>query len=429
MRNILLLLFLFLCAAPALGEEIRPPRPAPDPVIPETKPETTEPAPQDKAEDDEYAKLAQALTAQDEAETEIIYYHCQNVSSSTLKKILDGFTTQSGTVASSEESDTVVISDVKDNIVRLRGIAENVDQRVPQVLVKAQIVELTLDSDFEREVSLAFTHLAPNNASFLKELTVALSAPGTVYSNSVNPKPGMGATFRPYVKSYNNGTKRNELSSFLRYLENKGVATILSAPNLILRRGVEGNIITGEELPIQEQTTTSGSVTTSTKYKSVGIKLKVCPLMISGDTIRLSVRPEVSNVSRYSTEGNPVIAIRSADTELEIKDGELISIGGLLRTEEKINKTRVPIAGALPVIGHLFRSARRENIKSQLVIFLTIDILQEGTADGVNVTRPDDIPPFVTKEIKELNERETKARRPRAQLLEDFDTLTRDGRD
>jgi len=197
----------------------------------------------------------------------------------------------------------------------------------------------------------------------------------------------------------------------------------------LLRRGVEGNIITGEELPIQEQTTTSGSVTTSTKYKSVGIKLKVCPLMISGDTIRLSVRPEVSNVSRYSTEGNPVIAIRSADTELEIKDGELISIGGLLRTEEKINKTRVPIAGALPVIGHLFRSARRENIKSQLVIFLTIDILQEGTADGVNVTRPDDIPPFVTKEIKELNERETKARRPRAQLLEDFDTLTRDGRD
>ncbi|MFH0909944.1 MAG: hypothetical protein V1918_00300, partial [Planctomycetota bacterium] len=79
------------------------------------------------------------------------------------------------------------------------------------------------------------------------------------------------------------------------------------------------------------------------------------------------------------------IAVRSVTTELEIKDGELIAIGGLLRTEETAGRKRVPGLGSIPGIGGLFRANANEVIKTQLMIFLTIHILQESEPNHVTI--------------------------------------------
>ena len=370
---------------------------------------------------DQYTALAASLGADQDEEKTTFFHQCQHIRSTTLKRILEDFLTASGRVAASEESDIVVISDTVSNAEELRTIAETVDTRVPQVLVEAQIVELTLDTDFEKEVNLAFDHISASETSFIKQILGTLTTPGA------NPTTGQGGqyTLRPYVKNYDGG-KRNELTVFLRYLETKGKAKILSAPNLILRRGSEGSINTGEQVPILQQTVVSGSLSTSTVFKDVGIKMKVTPVMIAGNTVRLQVNPEVSTVTGFTSAGNtgvsnPIIAVRYARTELEVKDGELISIGGLLRNEERTVRKRVPVAGSIPVLGHMFRSARLETVKTQLVIFLRLRILDEGKPEGVTIYRPTPVPDAVETEVDHM---EQEFKEPQGvQILRDFELM------
>ncbi len=368
---------------------------------------------------DDYAALTASFQNVEVQQKEIFYYQCRNVRSSTLKRVLDNFITSSGTVAASEESDLVVVQDVKPNIPRLKEISEKVDQRVPQILVEAQIVELTLDDDFEKELNYNFQHV-DGDLAFVKELLVNITTPGA------QPQTGQGfsGTFRPYVKNYS-GNKQNILTSFLRYLETKGKARILSAPNLILRRGSEGSIVTGQDVPIQEKTVTSGGTNISTSFKRVGITLKVKPIMIRNGTVRMSVNPGASTVTGFSGD-NPIIALRNATTELEIKDKELISIGGLLRNEKRTVSKRVPVVSSIPLLGHFFRSTRIETVRTQLVIFITVTILDEGTPGGMVLHKPRDIPAGVRQEIKEMDAAERRGR-PRAQILQDLNHFIHGG--
>ena len=199
--------------------------------------------------------------------------------------------------------------------------------------------------------------------------------------------------------------EQNLLSGFLNFLESDGKAQVLSSPNLILRRGVSGNILSGEDIPINELTiTSSGGENYSTDYKSIGIKLQVEPKMVIGDSVRLSVSPEVSNITRYEIlqaqmSKVPVIAIRNASTELTIKDGQMISIGGLLREEARETNSRVPILGSIPLLGTLFRSTTTENIQSQLVIFLTTKVLEDSDLNSTIIDSPN-LGADVAEEVK-----------------------------
>lgn len=372
----------------------------------------------------EYARLALALSQDQEEEKDVFVYRCKHIRGITLKKLLDSFITSSGSVAESAEADLVVVTDVKSNMPVIRQIARDVDQPVPQVLVEARIVELTIDRDFEKELNHAFEHLPLESDTFVKQIQVALGTPG---ANALTNQ-GSQITVRPYVSTADEQTRGNILETFLRYLESRGKARILSAPNLILRRGSEGNIITGEQIPILTQTVVSGSISTSTVFKSVGIKLKVEPISIRGDTVRLAVSPEVSTVRGYSQAGegisNPIIAVRNATTELEVKDKQIISIGGLMRQEERKLQRRVPILGSVPVMGHLFRSAWSESIRSQLVIFLTLHILDEAEPGDVVVHRPGETPEPIAAEIEHLD---NTLQHPPATIGEDIRSFRQDG--
>jgi type II secretory pathway component GspD/PulD (secretin) len=351
---------------------------------------------------DYYEQMASELLEEEEEVKEIFFYECKHVRSETIRRLLTAFVTPSGTVAASDEADIVVVSDVPDNIEVLKRIAEEMDRPVPQVLVQAQVVELTVDSDFEKEINLAFEELPETTEAFVKEISAALGTP----ASSPNTTEGALLTFQPWIEG--DGEERRMLTAFLRYLETRGKARILSAPSLILTRGTEGSIITGEEVPVLTATVTSGSISTSTKFKSVGIKLHVRPIMVTGGKVRLEISPEVSTVTGYTSAGegvsNPTIAVRNARTELQLLDGQLVSIGGLFRNEEREVERRVPILGSVPLLGHLFRSRRVQSVKTQLVIFLSIRILDAADMNSVTI-QPLSIPQPVLDSIEEMENR------------------------
>ncbi|MBN1515134.1 type II secretion system protein GspD [Candidatus Sumerlaeota bacterium] len=351
---------------------------------------------------DDYTALARTMIGEEREETEIRSYHCRHIDSNSLSRVLAEFISPSGNVADNPQANIVVVSDLRENMADLLRIAEMVDQRAPQIYVKAQIVEILLDKDFEKELNLTLS-LAEEH-SFLKSLIVNLDTPGSEPSTD----QGSAVSLQPWVTLRGDGTVDN-LTSFFRYLETRNKAKILSAPNLILRQGQEGSIITGEEVPIQEQTVVSGSISSSTEFKSVGVKLVVTPLMIAEDRIVLSIEPEVSTITSYTeatetTAANPIISVRKASTELEAKDGEVITIGGLLRDEERLIERRVPILASLPVLGHFFRSVRKQTERTHLIIMLQAEILEEGVAHGERIVRPSDQPAAFREEFERLEQ-------------------------
>lgn len=425
-RHIVAILSIFLMTFYADAAEGRPrQRPGGTVKTGEKKPGNQDSAESEKAgelvEIEDYNKLAAQFSSSRGEKKQHFFHSCKHIKASSMQRVLEDFVTAQGRVSASEESDLVVVNDVESNIAKLKEIADRLDQHVAQILVEAQIVELTLDDDFEKEVNLAFKHIAPGEASFVKEITSLLTTPGA------NPTKNEGSnlTFRPYVYNYDDG-KRNELTTFFRYLETKGKAKILSAPNLILRRGSEGSIITGEEVPILEQRVVEGSVSTTTVFKPVGIQMRVKPHIITKDNVRLHISPSVSTVTGFTTAGdtgiqNPIIAVRKATTELDVKNGELISIGGLLSTKELVTKKRVPIAAAIPGVGHLFRATRVEKIKTHLVILLRISILDESQPNSVRIHEPEEFHIKVKEKIESMDVEKPKP--PGAQILHDFEKL------
>lgn len=334
---------------------------------------------------DSFKELASQFAEDEQESRQLFIYSCRYIKGETLRRALDNFISPVGMLADCDEADKVVVYDDESNIPVLRQIAEGLDQPVDQVLVGARVVEFYVDSAYEKELALQYQkfsdieHIPGGSTSydFVDKLTDAL----------VPSAPTLGSA--GYI-SYD-PDEQDLLSGFLKFLESNGKAQILSAPNLILRRGVSGNILTGEDIPIVESSTTSSGINYSTKYKSVGVKLQVTPLMIADDRIRMEVSPEVSNITRYEENQNgarsPVIAVRNASTELMVKNGQLVSIGGLLREEKRENRSRVPILGSIPLVGTLFRSTSYDSVQSQLVIFLNTRILTEDDLNA-SLIRP-----------------------------------------
>jgi type IV pilus assembly protein PilQ len=389
-------LALLVCVASLIGAQ----------EVPE---KAVEPPPAD------YGKLIKGISEENPETKEMMVYECKHIRGEGLKRNIENFLTPAGTVACSDESDIVIIFDEKTQLPLLKRIAESLDKPVPQILVEARVVEFTIDSNYQKEVNLdlkVFQNLEDvqklpvSSMDFIKRITDAYVTPGT---NLQNTQGSMAWT-------HFNGANNTLLTTYLKFLEGRGRAEILSAPNLILRRGTDGSIITGEEVPIQTQTVTSGSVSTSTQFKSVGIKLRVSPIMIVGDRVWLSVSPEVSNVTRVDASGAPIIAIRNANTELEVRDGQLIALGGLLRKEDRVSERRVPVLSQIPLLGHLFKGKTISTVQSQLVIFLSIRILD----DNLPVVKPGELTSPAEKNIDVIKK---EMMHPPSTLKNDLETL------
>ncbi|MBN2686421.1 MAG: hypothetical protein JXR40_14160 [Pontiellaceae bacterium] len=338
--------------------------------------------------------MAEEFSEEDTQELEVFVYECQYIGSEAFRQALEPFLSVNGEISDTEDADLVIIQDNKENLEQLKTIAESIDRPIRQVLVKASVVEFQISDGFEKDISLEYAQFVNMEAvnpsggasqgDFAKRILNAIVP--------ANPATLSGSS--SYL--YYNPDEQSIFSSFVKFLETKGTARILSSPSLIMRRGHTGNIISGEDIPITTSNVGSQGITYSVEYKSVGIKLRVTPESIFDDRVVLEVSPEVSNIIRYDNQGNPVIATRNASTKLEMTDSQMVSIGGLLREEKTETTKRVPILGSIPIIGALFRSSSSEEIRSQLVIFLTVNVVdpEDMRSDSI-------MPSEVTEELQE----------------------------
>lgn len=173
-----------------------------------------------------------------------------------------------------------------------------------------------------------------------------------------------------------NGPNGNTVSGLLKALESDGLFKVLAEPNLVAVSGEEADFLAGGEIPIPVVQGSGGTTNITIEYKPFGVAVKFTPYVLTENRIRMTVQPEVSEISADTSvtiSGTvvPGINTRRAKTTVELAPGESFMIAGLMKDQMKANISQLPGVKELPILGALFRSTEFQRNETELVIAVT----------------------------------------------------------
>jgi len=174
----------------------------------------------------------------------------------------------------------------------------------------------------------------------------------------------------------------------LRAIAEAGKLEVLSRPSILARNNQLATITVGQDVPLITGVTYDafGQQRNEIDYQSVGIILNVTPFISSDGMVEMIVQPEISALSGQTipvstgdqgTVGAPIIDRRSADTVVVTPDGQTVVIGGLIQNRKDSTNSKVPILGDIPLLGNLFKRRVKQDVKTELMIFLTPHIINQ----------------------------------------------------
>jgi type II secretory pathway component GspD/PulD (secretin) len=293
----------------------------------------------------------------------------------------------------------------------LEEFLERFDVPTPQVYIKAKVVEVSLDSNLEYGVSWFFDRGGGPD----ENPPVLGTANDHAFFRSGRSQFRPSTFAGPPLSAANTGlsllfndltTDEGTLIATIEALAERGSANILSEPGIVATEGQLATLVTGESTPVQEIKITGASETIVTDYKETGIRLDFHPLHIGRDHVNLRIRVEVSSITGFveaqSTNfiiQNPVIAQRSAESVVTIRDEATLVIGGLYAISEIDSKSGIPILADIPVLSFLFSKKQKSKVKSELDFFITPKIVSTRLSKSVFA------PPGEKERLRKLKER------------------------
>lgn len=234
---------------------------------------------------------------------------------------------------------------------KIRSDLKKVDQPPPQIMIEALAVEFADTKDLDLGLDVV------NRES--------------TFSETLNTQTG--------VLSYRTiGKLPEDFKARITALAQSGRAKIYANPRMAAVNGGEAEIFIGRQRFIKVEYLRWGQQQEKIQAVDVGVKLNVSPWTGGNGEVTMTIKPEVSNIQEIDEQtGLPVLSTRRADTDVRVKDGETVIIGGLTLRQEFKTKSKVPVLGDIPLLGELFTRRRTNAVNSELVIFVTPHILTE----------------------------------------------------
>jgi type IV pilus assembly protein PilQ len=315
-----------------------------------------------------------------------------------VEKALSKFISQRGSLSSSPSTSNIIVTDTETKIKAIDKFIEEIDRITPQILVEVRIYDITTDEDFD----LGIEWNVGRNSTERTSLGTAVTVPdSTSYGVGMDTTPGdtsasagaRGTTTRtstPFVAgSYDELTGGSirfgilndavDIDIALNILHEQDFAKLLANPRIMVLDNETATFEIIREIPYTEQTTTSeGGSMTSTEFKEVGVKLEVTPHVTRDGMVRLHIQPEYG-VRVGTGSGVPTVDTRKLDTIALVKDGQTVVLGGLRKNETTQDTWKVPLFGDIPLLGGLFQSETESVENSELVIFITPQIITQPT--------------------------------------------------
>ena len=308
---------------------------------------------------------------------------------SELQKTVKGVLSARGEVQFDKRTNTLIIRDVDDHIEAAVDLVRRLDTQTSQVLLTARIVEVNTNDLKELGIQWggqAISSPATGNATGLRfpgvigvrggaddQQTPTRGVPAN--PNFVVNLPAaagggsggaLGMTFGSIDGAFN-------LNVRLSALESRGSAKVVSQPRIATLDNVQATIKDGVRIPIS-QVSAAGI---QTQFFNADLQLQATPQVTQDGNIYLKMKvtkatPDFQNVG---ARGDPTILTKEATTQLLLGDGETMVIGGIFSSNAGYSYAEVPYLGRIPILGALFRKYREDVRKSELLIFITTEIM------------------------------------------------------
>jgi pilus assembly protein CpaC len=248
---------------------------------------------------------------------------------------------------------------------KIDGIVDMlVIREIRQIELDVIVAEVSMTK--AREIGFNFRYSGPTQ---VRSVTSAL---GSVSDSSTSPTVSLPAFLGAPTGAFTYVNGAFSLVSLYRLLQNKDIAEVLAQPRLVLKNGRSGGFLSGGEFPIVQTLADSSTV----QYKAFGVRLDFVPLITWSDRIDLRVFPEVSEPDGVLINGFPELKVNRSVSRVELKEGESLIIGGLLKRDIIKDLSKFPILGDVPILGALFRSTRFRNAETELVFVITPRIVR-----------------------------------------------------
>lgn len=287
-------------------------------------------------------------------------------------------------VQADEATNALVIHAPADDFRTLKSVIERLDVRREQVFVETIIAEVSAN----KAADLGVEWRARQGNSGGGEVTG-----NTDFSNF---EGGLTLGFINNLVTDIFGNVVPDLQVILRALRTDSHTNILSTPNLLTLDNEQAEIVVAQEVPFVTGQFVSNASSTqpppgdggadtaivnpfqTIERKDVGIILRITPQINEGDTIRMEIEQEISNVNQEPLEGASDITTfkRSIKATVQVDDGQIVVLGGLIRDDVIDSVEWVPILGKIPLLGALFRRKSKSAVKTNLMVFLRPKIIR-----------------------------------------------------
>ncbi len=305
-----------------------------------------------------------------------------------------------------ERTNTLFFRETRGNIDAIRKLLLQIDKPTKQVMIEARLVEVNANPKQAYGINWAGVVGGTGSAKTVKYGGGALTTTttgGPAASGSGSTTTGTSVTTSDFAHTAKSAFGNllgqvailsiPQMSVTLQALNEDSDAEFLANPRIVTADNMQAKIEIVRNQPVpqlnfNEQTATS--VFGGFQDKKFGNTLVVKPLVNKDNFITLSVKPEISNkvfdqpfTFAGATVTSPVIDTRSLDSNVLIKSGDTLAIGGLLQDEVSKNRTKVPIVGDIPVLGYFFQSHENARVKRNLLVFVTPTILEQRYGTGL----------------------------------------------
>jgi len=306
-----------------------------------------------------------------------------------------------GSVTVDTRTNTLVVKDVQEGLLRAQGIVQNLDTQTPEVLIESRIVEAA--TSFSRSAGIQWggnVSLTPANGNPTGLIFPNLVQAAGAADDSAAPLAGLtGVTVpnfavnMPAAIGLNNGAGVGfafgsaggaaNLNLRLSAAENSGTIKTISSPRVVTVDNVQASIGQGVSIPYA-QTSAAG---VSTTFVEARLELSVTPHVTQEGSIQMKINASNNqpNPQLTGANGQPSISRREAKTEVLVKDGDTTVIGGIYTRQNSEAWNEVPVLSKIPILGWLFKKKTVFDNRTELLIFITPRIVnrtQSAVATG-----------------------------------------------
>lgn len=258
------------------------------------------------------------------------------------------------------------------------GVIDLLEMEHPsQIRLEAQIIEI--NSDYTKNLGIQYWSQTPGSNSS------SGSSTGNPNNNITVGTAGLFYGGEDFSSSRKHGgwlgSHVANVNVTLQALINEDKARILSRPSITTMSGKTANILIGGRIPIP---VSDGNGNVSIDWHEYGVKLNIEPVVDSEDKITSKVHAEVSTLDyshgvKIDSFSVPGIATREAESEVNVRSGMTMAIGGLINSEDAKIVSKIPLLGDLPIIGRFFRHTSNTRDKRELIILITPTLVADDT--------------------------------------------------